>query len=109
MRTCIKGTGSGRRGVSQFSTRCFSGPRISCHAALERTAYAPFRKERRMKFANAIKFHRKSGLARQMYLPGGLLALLAHHFFSYSVTGKPLAATTHAGCAKNSVCHCGEM
>jgi hypothetical protein len=36
--------------------------RISCHA-LETAAYAPFRRERRMKFANATKFHRKSGLS----------------------------------------------
>jgi hypothetical protein len=26
--------------------------------------YAPFRKERRMKFTNATKFHRKSGVAQ---------------------------------------------
>ena len=34
---------------------------------------------------------------------GGLIALfalLAHHFFSCSVTGKPLAATTHVGVTK---------
>jgi hypothetical protein len=37
--------------------------RISCHAALDRTTCAPFRKERRMKFASASKFHRKSGVA----------------------------------------------
>jgi hypothetical protein len=35
--------------------------RISCHAAPERTANAPLRKERRMKIAEATKFHRKSG------------------------------------------------
>jgi hypothetical protein len=35
--------------------------RISCHAALDEAASAPFRKERRMKFAKATKFHRKSG------------------------------------------------
>ena len=29
-----------------------------------------------------------------------LIALLAHHFFSCSVTGKPLAATTHVGVTK---------
>jgi hypothetical protein len=38
--------------------------RISCHAALNRTACAPFRKERRVKFASATKFHRKSGEAK---------------------------------------------
>ena len=38
------------------------GPdRISCHAALERTACAPFHEERRMKLIEATKFHRKSG------------------------------------------------
>jgi hypothetical protein len=36
--------------------------RISCHAALETTACATFIKESRMKFANAIKIHRKSGI-----------------------------------------------
>ncbi len=35
--------------------------RISCHAAPDKSAYAPFRKERRMKFASATKLHRKSG------------------------------------------------
>ena len=35
--------------------------RISCHAALDRAACAPFREEGRMKYANANKFHRKSG------------------------------------------------
>jgi hypothetical protein len=38
--------------------------RISCHASLERTAYAPLRKERRMKSAEATNFHRKSGVAK---------------------------------------------
>ena len=37
--------------------------RISCHAALDRTACAPFSKERRMKIAKATKFDRKSGAA----------------------------------------------
>src|SRR5271156_898678 len=37
------------------------GTRISCHAALERTVYAPFRKERCTKCAKATKSHRKSG------------------------------------------------
>src|SRR5271156_898679 len=37
------------------------GTRLSCHTALERTAYAPFRKERCTKFAKATKSHRKSG------------------------------------------------
>ncbi len=37
--------------------------RISCHAAPDTIASAPFSKERRMKFANATKFYRKSGAA----------------------------------------------
>jgi hypothetical protein len=37
--------------------------RISCHAALDMAACAAFVKESRMKCANAIKFHRKSGEA----------------------------------------------
>ena len=32
-----------------------------CHAAQDEAARAPFGKERRMKFAKATKFHRKSG------------------------------------------------
>jgi hypothetical protein len=35
--------------------------RISCHAALERTACAPFHEERRMKLTDAAKLHRNSG------------------------------------------------
>jgi hypothetical protein len=35
--------------------------RISCHAALDGAARAPFSKERRMKFAKATEFYRKSG------------------------------------------------
>jgi hypothetical protein len=38
--------------------------RISCHAALDMAACAAFRKESRMKFANATKFDRKSGVAQ---------------------------------------------
>jgi hypothetical protein len=34
---------------------------ISCHAALDKAAYAPFRKEGRMKGNNATKLYRKSG------------------------------------------------
>jgi hypothetical protein len=37
--------------------------RISCHAALDRAACAPFRKEGRMKCINANKSHRESGVA----------------------------------------------
>jgi hypothetical protein len=38
--------------------------RISCHAALDKTACAPFLRERRMMFANATNIHRKSGVAQ---------------------------------------------
>ncbi len=37
--------------------------RISCHAALDKAACAPFRKEGRMKWTNATKVSRKSGVA----------------------------------------------
>jgi hypothetical protein len=39
--------------------------RISCHAALETTAYAAFNKESRMKFASATNLNRKSGVAQR--------------------------------------------
>jgi hypothetical protein len=48
-----------RRAGCQTSAQ--PGTRISCHAALDVAARAPFSKERRMKFAKATKFHRKSG------------------------------------------------
>jgi hypothetical protein len=34
---------------------------MTCHGALDRSACAPFREERRMKFANATDLDRKSG------------------------------------------------
>src|ERR1700678_883331 len=43
--------------------------RISCHTAPDKAACAPFRKERRMKFAEATKFHRKSGGAKWRACP----------------------------------------
>jgi hypothetical protein len=43
--------------------------RISCHAAPDTVACAPFSKERRMKFANATKFYRKSGVAEGSAVP----------------------------------------
>src|ERR1700733_12990640 len=49
--------------------------RISCHAAPERTACAPFHEERRMKHTEATRFHRKSGggpTARLQPSPAGL-------------------------------------
>jgi hypothetical protein len=52
--------------------------RISCHAAMDMAACAAFRKESRMKFANATNLDRKSGEAAQANLetkrvgePGG--------------------------------------
>jgi hypothetical protein len=38
--------------------------RISCLAALDKAAYAPSLKERRMMFDNATNFYRKSGIAQ---------------------------------------------
>ena len=51
--------------------------RISCHAALDKAACAPFRKEGRMKCTNATKFHRKSGVAkwRDLQFRGPLLEM----------------------------------
>jgi hypothetical protein len=43
--------------------------RISCHAALDDAARAPSSKERRMKFAKATKFHRKSGEGGGLKIP----------------------------------------
>jgi hypothetical protein len=37
--------------------------RISCHAAVDESTCAPFRKEGRMECINATKFSRKSGVA----------------------------------------------
>jgi hypothetical protein len=50
-----------RPGGPAVKTSAQPGTRISCHAALVEAARAPFSKERRMKFAKATKFHRKSG------------------------------------------------
>jgi hypothetical protein len=50
-----------RPGGPVVKTSAQPGTRISCHAALDEAARAPFSKERRMKFAKATKFHRKSG------------------------------------------------
>jgi hypothetical protein len=52
------------KGHTASQTELSSRPeriRISCHAALDTTARAPFFKERRMRFANATNFYRKSG------------------------------------------------
>jgi hypothetical protein len=53
--------------TSQSQTEVSSRPertRISCHASLDKTTFAPFRKEGRMKCINATKFQRKSGVAQ---------------------------------------------
>jgi hypothetical protein len=57
--------------------------RISCHAALDKAAYAPFRKEGRTKCTNATKFHRKSGVAqwRDLQFSGRVLEM----FFGQSI------------------------
>jgi hypothetical protein len=39
--------------------------RISCHAALDEAACAPFREERRMQRINATKSNRKAGQSPQ--------------------------------------------
>src|ERR1700733_4204710 len=43
--------------------------RISCHAAPDTVACAPFSRERRMKFANATKSYRKSGAVEGSAVP----------------------------------------
>jgi hypothetical protein len=48
--------------ATNFSSRP-ERTRISCHATLGKAAGAPFFKERRMMFANATNFYRKSGVA----------------------------------------------
>jgi hypothetical protein len=57
---------SGRDDNSSSAINLSSRPertRISCHAALDKAACAPFLKERRMMFANATNIYRKSGVA----------------------------------------------
>ncbi len=59
--------------------------RISSHPALEKAAYAPFRKEGRMKYTNATKSNRKSGVAERRDLrcaprPSQILEF-SHRFF----------------------------
>jgi hypothetical protein len=49
-------------GTTKLSSRP-ERTRISCHAALDRAACAAFRKESRMKFADATNLDRKSGVA----------------------------------------------
>jgi hypothetical protein len=67
--TFVISTGAKRSGeisvltpfLGMFSTE---RTRISYDAALDKTAYAPFFKERRMMFANATNVYRKSGVAQ---------------------------------------------
>ncbi len=83
--TCSLCTGKKRSGAPPFAFSAKGGiarpktthsrqchwerTRISCHAALDTTTRAPFRKERRMKFAKATRFHRKSGVAESLPCP----------------------------------------
>jgi hypothetical protein len=76
--------------ISSLSSHflAISRTRISCHAALEKTACAPFCKEKGLRFTEATKFHRKSGvelpprhhlgfsLGRQRWPPPELLRLM---------------------------------
>jgi hypothetical protein len=48
--------------VSLISRKTSEIPRISCTLSSDRTACAPFFKERRMKFGEATELHRKSGI-----------------------------------------------
>jgi hypothetical protein len=50
-----------RPGGPVGKTSAQPGTRISCHAAPDEAARAPFSKGRRMKLAKVSKFHRKSG------------------------------------------------
>jgi hypothetical protein len=54
------------------------------YAALERTAYAPFFKERRMKFREPTTLHRKSGIWGTLVRGGGrsLVFEFSHTLFS---------------------------
>src|SRR5580698_6153482 len=69
--------------TSQSQTEVSSRPertRISCHASLDKTTFAPFRKEGRMKCINATKFHRKSGVAqwRDLQFNGPVMEMCFH-------------------------------
>ena len=60
---CRGSVAEGSAVLRTFRGNVFSTERtqISYLAALPTTTYAAFRRERRMKFASATKFHRKSG------------------------------------------------
>ena len=65
--------------------------RISCHAALDKTTCAPFRKEGRMKRTNATKFTRKFGIAERRDLQ--FCRPFLEMFFDTSPVSEPCAAT----------------
>jgi hypothetical protein len=78
--------------------------RISCHAAPERTARAPF-SERRMKLTEATKFHRKSGrgpTAKRQPSPEGL-GIVSRMI--PSAVGAALKSSSHAGSLSPSCRH----
>src|SRR5271155_4529532 len=82
---------------------CEARTRISCHAALERTACAPFHEERRMKLIEATKFHRKSGggpAAKREPSPEGL-GLNSEH--DLSAVGAALTSGPARTCVIRSV------
>jgi hypothetical protein len=66
--------------------------RISCHVALEKAACAPFSEERRVKLAEATKFHRKSGLVTFIRMVLGLRTgiFVAERAAVLGLSGKPL-------------------
>jgi hypothetical protein len=68
--------------------------RISCQAALDKAACAPFRKERRMKYGNATKFDRKSGAAqwRDLQFSGSLVGM----FFVHNLPTEAKASRTQS-------------
>ena len=67
--------------------------RISCHAALETTACAAFRKESRMTFANATNINRKSGVAEGRNLLCAIPVPQNLPFYNYSPLVIPPAPT----------------
>jgi hypothetical protein len=73
--------------------------RISCHAALDKAAYAPFRKEGRMKCDNATKSNRKSGVAqwRDLQFRGPVLEM-----FSRDSSQQPSLKVGKHSCSEQS-------
>src|SRR5271156_5525476 len=78
---------------------------ISCHAVLEKSAYAPFIKERRMKCINATSLRRKSGQwgtqpwlqVKQAGLPSQLAdaSRLLSDFTRKSIKSQPLSGAPY--------------